>query len=168
MMNRIEFIDGQNKTTRSFVKGFIDRVPEEKWFIKPAGLETTMAWQVGHLVISQYFHSIAVITGSRKSVSEVVSLRQYSENYAFSTVPSENPEGQPTIQELKQHLDFMGDEVHSVLMSLNDADLDSELHPTKFPHPIAKTKWDALTFSYRHEMWHGGQIAMLKRELKKY
>ena len=34
---------------------------------------------------------------------------------------------------------------------------------TEIINPVAKTKYDALTFTFKHQMWHNGQIAMIKR-----
>jgi len=35
--------------------------------------------------------------------------------------------------------------------------------PTKRKHPVAKTKFEAISWNIKHTMWHCGQIACIKR-----
>jgi len=78
-----------------------------------------------------------------------------------STTNDLNPE--PEL--LLTQLETINNYANQTIDSLTEEDLDNELEPTRFPHPIAKTKYEALTWNFRHEMWHLGQIATLKRVL---
>ena len=34
-----------------------------------------------------------------------------------------------------------------------------------FKHPVAETKYEALSWSFKHEMWHSAEMEAIKREL---
>ena len=48
---------------------------------------------------------------------------------------------------------------------LAELEEDKLFEKTEQPNPVAKTKYDALMFCFKHQMWHYGQITMLKRIL---
>ena len=60
----------------------------------------------------------------------------------------------------KEEIDFC---VTRILKSLSEITLSEK---TEIENPVAKTKYDALTFTYKHQMWHNGQIALVKRIIK--
>jgi uncharacterized damage-inducible protein DinB len=66
---------------------------------------------------------------------------------------------------LKKQLSFVNEIARNVLQELKEEDLGKPLEPSRMPHPVAKTKYEALTWNFRHEMWHCGQIAMIRRGL---
>ena len=39
---------------REYTLRLIDSVPKELWYTRPSGAATHVAWQVGHLAVSQY------------------------------------------------------------------------------------------------------------------
>jgi uncharacterized damage-inducible protein DinB len=71
----------------------------------------------------------------------------------------------PSHEKLISELTFVGNYADKELDKLNDENLDEPLAQTKFPHLIAKTKYEALTWNFKHEMWHLGQISTIKRIL---
>ena len=50
-----------------------------------------------------------------------------------------------------------------VVDSLRLDDLQSPLHPTEIPHPIARNKFEAFDWNIKHTMWHCGQLGILLR-----
>jgi len=69
-------------------------------------LESNVSWQIGHLAISIYYHSILVIKGHQHDVLEQVPLKKYSELYAYKSSPK-NVTGKLTSVELRNHLDII-------------------------------------------------------------
>ena len=47
--------------------------------------------------------------------------------------------------------------------ALSEEDLDKDIEPTQVPHPVAKSKFEAIDWNIKHTMWHCGQIGILKR-----
>jgi hypothetical protein len=162
-MNRIKIIDEQAQQTREFTKKLIYEVPEDKWYTTPQQINSNIAWQVGHLIMSQNFHSITVVAGANEKIKETIPLKEYAALYAMGATPLQNREAGPLPSILKRQLDFVDMVAREVLFALSDDELDNPLVTTGFPHPVAKTKYEALTWSFKHEMWHCGQISMIKR-----
>ena len=67
-----------------------------------------------------------------------------------------------------EHLKLMQLQSLGVIDSLSENDLRKPVEPTKVPHPIAKTKFDAIDWNIKHTMWHCGQIATIKRIVDNY
>jgi hypothetical protein len=73
----------QTASSHHWIGKLIDHVPEEKWGLIPAGLNTSLKWQVGHLVVSQHYHAVMVIAGPQKDLLEKVPVKMYSEYLVF-------------------------------------------------------------------------------------
>ena len=59
-------------------------------------------------------------------------------------------------------------ELHNVLKTMEKAHgrtPESKLSPLPFKHPVAETKYEALSWSFKHEMWHSAEMEAIKREL---
>jgi len=163
--SRIQFITDQNKMTRNQTIELLDNTPIELWYETPEIIKSNIAWQVGHLIVSQFYHSIAVIRKPDLQIYIDIPLKEYIPIYSMFTKSTIN-ELQPSPEILLSQLHKMNEYARQSIGSLSENELNDKLEPTKFPHPIAKTKYEALTWSFRHEMWHLGQIATLKRVLK--
>ena len=48
---------------------------------------------------------------------------------------------------------------------INDDILFEQLEPIPFKHPVAEVKYEALAWSFKHEMWHSAEMEELKRML---
>jgi hypothetical protein len=57
----------QTASSHRWIETLLDHVPEEKWGLMPAGLNTCLKWQVGHLVLSQHYHAVVVIAGRKRT-----------------------------------------------------------------------------------------------------
>jgi len=165
-MTEIEMLTKQTVETYEWVYKLIDPIPSEKWDEVPQGIESNVSWQVGHLVISVYYHSVMVIVGHQGDVLEQVPMRDYTKLFSFNTIPK-NAVGKTSPEELKKYLKIVEDKSVEVITSLAPENLIAALEPTKMSHPVATTKFEALSWNIKHTMWHCGQIAMLKRIIGK-
>jgi hypothetical protein len=161
---KINFIREQNRLTREQTIKILSETPHEIWYETPDVFQSNIAWQVGHLIVSQYYHAIAVITGPNLALFDDVPLKDYFPIYSMFTTSVIN-DLKPSPDKLLMELDLVDKYADKQLDTLSDRDLDKPLEPTRFPHPIAKTKYEALTWNFKHEMWHLGQISTLKRIL---
>jgi hypothetical protein len=61
------------------------------------------------------------------------------------------------------------DSVHEIcienLSYLNDNILFEALEPVPFKHPVANNKYEALSWCFKHEMWHSAEMEALKLAL---
>ena len=74
--------------------------------------------------------------------------------------PAERLEQKPGKEALVKALDVVNNSVAASLQGLSDEALQE---PVAARHPVAKTKREVLIWCTHHQMWHNGQISMLKR-----
>ena len=67
--------------------------------------------------------------------------------------------------ELKEQFDAIHEICIDNLSQLNDDILFEQLEPIPFKHPVAEVKYEALAWSFKHEMWHSAEMEELKRML---
>ncbi len=164
-MNEIELLTKQTSEAYEWVNTLVDPVEEEKWNIIPPEMATNLTWQVGHLLLSYYFHSIVVIRGHQMDVIKQMPIRDYS-SY-FNTGHPKDAIGKFPHSNLVSQFRKMQEKSLDIINSLALDELYDPLEPTEFPHPIAKNKLEALDWNVKHTMWHCGQIAIVKRIVDK-
>ena len=160
-MNEIDFLIKQTSDAYSWTNKLIHSIPLEKWDITPTILETNITWQVGHLIMSHYYHSIMVIVGHQMDVIQKIPLKNYDE--LFTNALPKNSVGKTNPADLLNQLTIVHQKSISIIKTLTLADLESNLEPTPTPHPIAKTKFEAIEWNIKHTMYHCGQIGIIKR-----
>lgn len=69
------------------------------------------------------------------------------------------------VSELKEQLGFVHDICLANLLTLNDETLKEPLEPIPFKHPVADIKYEALSWCFKHEMWHSAEMEAIKRAL---
>lgn len=160
-MKDIELLKFQTSDAYNWTHKLLNTIPFEKWDICPAVIYSTLNWQVGHLIVSHYYHAIMVIKGHQMGVLRKVPMKEYDEYFTNG-----NPEltiGKVAPQTLLEQLSFIHQISINILQSLNSDDLHMPLVSGFSPHPIAKTKLEALDWNIKHTMYHCGQIGILKR-----
>ena len=160
-MNEVETLTKQTEDAYHWVNKLITPIPYEKWDIIPPVIESSISWQVGHLLMSFYYHSIMVIAGHQKEILEKVPLKEYSG--LFTNANPRESIGRTNPLDLLNQLVLVEHTSLTIIQSLSADELERTLAPTKVPHPIAKNKFEALDWNIKHTMWHCGQIGMLKR-----
>ncbi|WP_220628142.1 DinB family protein [Confluentibacter sediminis] len=140
-------------------------IPFEKWDVCPDVVKSTLNWQVGHLIVSHYFHSVMVIKGHQVDILRQIPLKEYDAYFTEG-----NPEmtiGKLDSRTLFEQLHFMQKSSLEIIKNLIDEDLSKPLKPSAIPHPIAKNKLESLDWNIKHTMYHCGQIGILKRIVDK-
>ena len=162
-MNALNVLVKQTKEAHVWTNKLIDSVPMKHWEDTPPNLDSNISWQVGHLVISEFYQAILVVTGFDTEITQKVNLKEYTEQFGYESSPLQIV-GKSNTQELKEHLAFMQNRVISNIASISLDDLNAVVEePTKRKHPVAKTKFEAISWNIKHTMWHCGQIACIKR-----
>lgn len=78
-MRESQILTNQTVDVYKWTNKLIDSIPFYKWDILPDVIETTLTWQVGHLIVSHYFHAIWVIRGHQMDVLQLIPLKDYGE-----------------------------------------------------------------------------------------
>ena len=163
-MTEIQILAKQTEIAFEWTNKLISSVPIEKWDLLAEGIESNISWQAGHQIISIYYHTIMTTVGHIPELIEKLDLRRYTELCGYETGPKDMV-GKTDPMELTEHLQMMQVRSLNVIESLSVSDLWTPLKPTKVPHPVAKTKFEAVNWNIKHTMWHCGQIGTLKRIL---
>jgi hypothetical protein len=160
-MSETELLIRQTKDAYGWTHKLVTSVPFEKWDETPEVIETNATWQVGHLIMSHYFHAIMVIAGHQMDILQTVPIKAY--NLIFTDGAPRNVIGKTNPSDLLNQLTMVQEKSLQILSKLSAADLAGRLEPTAIHHPIAKTKFESLDWNIKHTMYHCGQIGILKR-----
>jgi len=162
-MTVTELLIKQTQDAHIWTNKLIDSIPKAQWDDTPDTLSSNINWQVGHLVISEYYHAILVLSGFDEEITENIDLKTYNQMYGYESIPEENI-GRSNPENLKEKLLFIQNKVIQNVSALNLKDLESGVEqPIKQNHPVARTKLEAVSWNIKHTMWHCGQIASIKR-----
>jgi len=165
-MSRIAYLIDQIVETRSFANRLISEMPHDLWFRKPPNTDSNFAWQIGHMMMAQNFHGITVITGRNENVINLIPVAKYVSYFnGMGALHRSIEEGVIPPTALKQQFDAIHKVCLETLHSLEDEDLREDLEPIPIKHPIAETKYEAISWCFKHEMWHCAEMEAIKREL---
>lgn len=165
-MNKIEFLSAQLCETHSFVNRLISELPQDLWYEIPAGTDSNFAWQIGHLIISRNFHAVSVITGRNEKINKIIPLAKYVKLFNGMGTLHRSVELNTILPAVLWEQWNM---IHEIsvenLRNLPDEILNNPLEPIPFKHPVANTKYEALSWCFKHEMWHCAEMEEIKRRL---
>ena len=135
-------------------------IPFEKWNETPEIIRSNINWQIGHIILANYLHGIASISGADSEFSKKVT--NYIKFYGPKSDPSSFKNEKPSAKELLAVFQLTCFSIVRNLEHIDPNDLDTD---TEVSNPSVKTKYEALTLLAQHQSWHNGQIAILKRIL---
>lgn len=161
-----ELLKNQIIESHHWANKLIDNITDEKWFLTPEIIETNLAWQIGHLTLSQYYYTVVLVNGPQKEFAEKLNMKKYSGLFANGLKKRELL-SEVTVEELKKNWELMQNQTIETLANLQDKDLSSEIFKLPKLHPFVKTKVNAISWNIKHTMWHSGQMGMLKRIIDK-
>lgn len=145
--------------TRQYTLQLIESVDPALWFKRPGDSHTHLAWQVGHLAVSQYG---LMLFRQRGRTSEDLKLMPgwLRKQFGRGTQPPEQTEKSPTPTELLSRLNSIHEQSLAEVAEL-PADVLAE--PLEMPYAAYPIKLGALLFCPVHEAIHAGQIGVLRR-----
>lgn len=76
-MNTLEIIKDQIFSVKEKTDTFIKNIELEKWNSTPEVLDTNLNWQIGHIILANYLHGIASISGVNESVREKINIQNF-------------------------------------------------------------------------------------------
>ncbi len=148
---------------RRRVEDFTDDLTPDEWFWHPAEFTTHVAWQVGHLAVSEYNLCLRRLRG-RTQADETLIPDSFIEHFKLGSKPVAGSENYPPIAEIQRVSGAVHAQTLRELAALTDEELDVAVEQ---PHPVFQTKLGAVDYAPSHEMVHVGQIALLRRLMGK-
>jgi hypothetical protein len=148
---------------RRRVKDFTNDLTANEWFWSPAEYTTHVAWQVGHIAVSEYNLCLRRVRGRTKQDETLIS-DAFIEHFKLGSQPVAGSANYPPIAEIKRVFDAVHAQVLKELAALSDEELDV---PVEQPHPVFNTKLGAVDYASGHELVHNGQIGLLRRLMGK-
>ena len=182
-MSKIDFLKEQIVEARAFVNRLMSELPEGLWYVIPEGTDSNFIWQVGHLLVSQNFHTLTAVTGVNEKVGRLVPIQKYNRIFnkkvgellpikeynrifnGMGTMHRSIEKDMIPVLKLKEEFEIVHQICISSLETLNDDILSDCLEPLPFKHPVAEVKYEALSWSFKHEMWHSAEMEAIKRDL---
>ena len=160
-MNLVELGRDQIVFARNYTLRLLETIDYSLWFRMPTEGVTHIAWQVGHLAMAEYRLILERIRGRKPEDEQLIST-EFLKKFGRDSVPDPNPKNYPPASEIRA----LADRVHErVLHELKAISADDLPQPPLTPHSLCKTKKDVLFWCSAHEMFHAGQIALLRRLL---
>ncbi|MEM7783209.1 MAG: DinB family protein [Planctomycetota bacterium] len=156
-LRKIEF-------SRKYMLTLLDDLTEDDWFWVPDAFPTHVAWQVGHLCMSQYGLTLFQQRGRNREVDSQLMSSKFRKLFMRGTTPVVDRETHPSRQEILDVLNKVHTQMRTEVIHFSDEELHEPLDP---PHAAYATRYGALLFCSDHEMLHAGQIGFLRRLMGK-
>lgn len=152
---------GQIRFARDYTLTLLDETPKDRWFEIPEGSSSNIAWQVGHLAVSQYGLLMFRIRGRDPADLELIPGK-FRKAYSRGSTPSPDSDGQLTPDAFLERLQRI-DELSS--QELERVTPEVLLEPVDMPFAAYPIKLGAILFCPMHELLHAGQIGTIRRGL---
>lgn len=152
---------GQIRFARDYTLELLDATPEEMWWKIPDGLPSNIAWQAGHLTVSQYGLLMFRLRGRKPEDLELIPGK-FRKAYGRGSTPRADPDGQPTPSELYERMEQVFEQG---LDAIREAPVETLLEPVEMPYAAYPIKLGAILFCPLHEQIHAGQIGLIRRAL---
>ena len=156
-VRRIEF-------ARKYTMTLLDDLQPDDWFWMPGDFKTHIAWQVGHIAMSEYGLTLFQQRGRNREVDAELMSSKFRKLFMRGTQPSQDIENHPSPEEIMSVLEKVHQQMRTEIVTYDGDALDEELGP---PTSAYATRYGALLFAGDHEMIHAGQIGMLRRLMGK-
>lgn len=166
MNNLINLLKNQTIDSHKWVDNIISQFPEDKWFETPEIIETSLAWQIGHLTLSIYYYNVVLIGSPQENISNEINVKKYSE-FFMSGEKRNEIQIEFTREIILKNWNLLKVKAIEFISKLSDKELNNEIFKLPNEHPFAKIKEDAISWNIKHTMWHCGQIATLQRIVDK-
>jgi DinB superfamily len=149
----------QHRWARQYSLQLIESVPSELWYKTPAGMSTHLAWQVGHLAVSQY--GLMLFRQRGRAEGDITLLPGWlRKQFGRGTQPAALGDSGPSPAELLDRLKQIHEQSVAEASQLSSLTLREACDMPYCGYP---TKLGALMFAPIHEGIHAGQIGLIRR-----
>jgi hypothetical protein len=158
-MTPIAAIAHQLQVARTFSRMALKGLREADWDEIAPALRTDINWQFGHMLIGNYHFGVELISGPQAGLLD---LPTYARCYHRGTSPLENRDSRPGKADLLAAAARVDAAMDAALAGLDEAGLAA---PVATFQPMITTKHAALLFCGTHQMYHNGQMALVRKAL---
>jgi hypothetical protein len=159
---RLAIVMRQIEFARNYTMTLLEDLTDDDWFWSPPEYPTHIAWQVGHIAMSEYGLTMFQQRGRQSADMQLMSGK-FRKLFLRGTQPKLDRSAYPSPSEILEVLDGIHLQMRIEVPTFED-NLDEEIGP---PHAAYATKYGALLFAPQHEMLHAGQIGVLRRLMGK-
>jgi len=152
------FIETASKRTFFENGEILAGIPANLMFKSPPPTSNPVAWQVGHIAVTLNF-------GLKVLDQALVVDKSWASLYGRGSVPSNDPVGQPTVEQLIKVMNQAHEKLLNAFMEADEALLlaDNAIERLRERYP---KNGDFVTFLLTaHAGFHFGQIALLRKLL---
>lgn len=149
---------------RTYMLSLLEGLSDDDWFWTPEAYPTHIAWQVGHLAMSEYGLTLFQQRGRDREVDSGLMSSGFRKKFMRGTTPQLDRETHPQPDEIMEVLARVHEQMRKEVVTYSEEELDEPLGP---PTAAYATRYGALLFAGDHEMIHAGQIGMLRRLMGK-
>lgn len=149
---------------RKYSMSLLEDLNDEDWFWSPDQYTTHLAWQAGHLAMSQYGLTLFQQRGRDFAIDKALMSSKFRKLFMRGTTPVADRDAYPEPVEILATLDRVHEQMQKEIVTFDGEQLDEPLGP---PHAAFATRYGALLFAGDHEMIHSGQMGMLRRLMGK-
>jgi len=158
MMKQAEFLAEELIKTRGWTKQLLADFSGADWGYQPQPGMSHAIWLIGHISLAQ--HGLVAV----RCFGEAPLESAYADPFKIGSTPLPvDQHTYPGAEELLTHFDRVQETVVAKVRGMSDEDLTAPVGGK--PHPMFTTKGGAVVHSTRHEAFHTGQIATLRRLL---
>jgi len=159
---RLANVIRQIEFARNYTMTLLEDLTEDQWFWSPPEYPTHIAWQVGHIAMSEYGLTLFRQRGRMSEDMDLMSGK-FRKLFLRGSAPKNDATAYPCPPEILEVLNRVHEQMRIEVPTFERM-LDEEIGP---PHAAFATKYGALLFASNHEMLHAGQIGMLRRLMGK-
>ncbi len=158
-MSAISGIIQQLQVARTFSRMALKGLEADLWKVTPAHPATNVNWQLGHIVLANYHFGIELIVGRR---ADLIDVSSYTQWYHRGTLPGDGLEERPGKSDLIAAASRVDAAIDEILSSLDEGGLSDAVSTF---NPMITTKHASLLFCGAHQMYHNGQLGLLRKAL---
>ena len=160
---RLRAVVERLRFARRATKNFLADLTPEEWYWSPPQYATHIAWQVMHIAVAQYALCFRRIRGPLPE-DEAWCPADYHGRFGLASQPERDAAENLAVEEILRVFDGVYARAIEALPNYTAVELSAPVDP---PHPVFKTKLEAIEMAPHHEAIHAGQIAMLRRLMGK-
>ncbi|AUP81298.1 DinB family protein [Flavivirga eckloniae] len=163
MMTTNQILIKEFQFINNWTQGLVETLNENQWNETLPEIRTNISWIIGHIVHNNYWHSIGWVKPASNKFLNDFDIDYLDKFFKKDSNPLLYIEERPSKKEILTLMNLLKEETIKNIKELSPEELEQK---TLSPSPVAKTKYESLSFAIKHQMWHNGQIAMIKRILK--
>jgi hypothetical protein len=146
---------------RRYTLDLLNATPHDRWYEMTPATPTHIAWQVGHLAVSQYGLLMFRQRGRAPADLDLVP-GPFRKAFGRGTQPQPFDDSSESPTDLLARLQKIHEQAYA---ELSAADPEPLLDPIDMPFAVYPNKLGAILFSPLHEQVHSGQIGLIRRGL---